>query len=110
MEVCRCLRDLGRPVEAERFARRSLDMIDGYDRARVFRLTLLASALADQRKIEEACHTGLVALRTACDMQSARTAAHLADLSHSLAPFRADPAVRMLNEEMRTTGILVQRA
>jgi transcriptional regulator with XRE-family HTH domain len=27
-----CFRDLGRPVEAEQFARRSLEMIDGYDR------------------------------------------------------------------------------
>lgn len=41
-----CFRDLGRPVEAESFARRSLDMIDGYDRGRLFNLTLLASALA----------------------------------------------------------------
>jgi hypothetical protein len=27
----RCFLDLGRPAEAERFARRSLDMIDGYN-------------------------------------------------------------------------------
>ncbi|MDQ3150237.1 MAG: XRE family transcriptional regulator, partial [Actinomycetota bacterium] len=104
----RCFRDLGRPVEAERFARRSLDMIDGYDRARVFRLTLLASTQADQRKVEEACETGLAALRIARDVRSARTAAHLADLSHSLAPFRAHPAVRTLDEQMRAAGVLVQ--
>jgi tetratricopeptide (TPR) repeat protein len=59
----RCFRDLGRPVEAERFARRSLDMNDGYVRGRLFNLALLGSALADQRKVEEACETGGQAVR-----------------------------------------------
>jgi len=31
-----CFRDLGRPVEAERFARRSLEMTEGYERGRFF--------------------------------------------------------------------------
>ena len=53
----RCFRDLGRPAEAERFARRSLDMIDGYDRGRLFNVVLLASVLVDQRQVEEACDT-----------------------------------------------------
>ncbi|MGH3429435.1 MAG: hypothetical protein ACRDQZ_18025 [Mycobacteriales bacterium] len=104
----RCLRDLGLPVEAERFARRSLEMIDGYDRAKVFRLTLLACTQADQRKVEEACETGLAALRVARDVRSARTTAHLADLSRSLAPFRAESAARMLEEQMRAAGVLDQ--
>ena len=100
-----CFRDLGRPVEAERFARRSLDMIDGYDRGRLFNLVLLASALADQGKVEEACETGLAALRIASDVRSVRTVAYLTDLSHRLAPFRAEPVVRMLDEQI---GLLVQ--
>lgn len=104
----RCFRDLGRPVEAERFARRSLDMIDGYGRARVLRLALLASTQADQRKVEEACQTGQIALHEARDVRSARTAAYLADLSRRLAPFRAEPAVCLLNEEMRAAGVPVQ--
>ncbi len=95
-----CFRDLGRPVEAERFARRSLEMIDGYDRGRLFNLALLASALADQGKVEEACENGLAALRIASDVRSVRTVAYLTDLSHRLAPFRAEPAVRMLNEQI----------
>ena len=100
-----CFRDLGRPAEAERFARRSLDMIDGYDRGRLFNLALLASIFADQRKIEEACETGLTAVRIAADVQSVRTVAYLVDLSHRLAPFRAEPAVQILDEEI---GLLVQ--
>jgi tetratricopeptide (TPR) repeat protein len=106
----RCLLDIGRLAEAEKFARRSLDMIDGYDRGRLFNLVLLASVLTAQRKVEEACQTASAALRIARDVRSVRTTAHLADLSHRLAPLRADPAVRILNEEMRATGVLVQEA
>jgi transcriptional regulator with XRE-family HTH domain/tetratricopeptide (TPR) repeat protein len=95
-----CFRDLGRPVEAERFARRSLDMIDGYDRGRLFNLALLASALADQRKINEACETGWVAMRIARDVHSVRTTAYLTDLSRRLNPFRTLSAVRILHEEI----------
>ncbi|MCA1693690.1 MAG: helix-turn-helix domain-containing protein [Actinobacteria bacterium] len=100
-----CFRDLGRPAEAERFARRSLDMIDGYDRGRLFNLALLASALADQRKVEEACETGLAAVRLASEVKSVRTVVYLVDLSHRLAPFRAEPEVRTLDEQI---GLLVQ--
>ena len=100
-----CFRDLGRSFEAERFARRSLDMINGYDRGRLFNLALLASILADQRKVEEACETGLAAVRLASEVKSVRTVAYLADLSHRLVPFRAEPDVRMLDEQI---GLLVQ--
>jgi hypothetical protein len=81
-------------------------MIDGYDRGRLFNLVLLASALADQRKIDEACETGSAALRIAFEVRSVRTVAYLTDLSHRLAPFHAEPAVRMLGEQI---GLLVQR-
>jgi tetratricopeptide (TPR) repeat protein len=104
----RCFRDLGRPVEAERFARRSLDMRDGHERGKLFNLALLASVLADQRKVDEACETGMVALRIAHDVRSARTAIDLADLSRRLAPFRAESAVRMLDERMKAAGVLAQ--
>jgi tetratricopeptide (TPR) repeat protein len=102
----RCFRDLGRPVEAERFARRSLDMIGGYERGRLFNLVLLASVLADQCKVEEACEIGSAALRVASTVRSARTDADLIDLSHRLAPFRAEPVVQTLDEQI---GLLVQR-
>jgi hypothetical protein len=83
-------------------------MIDGYDRGRLFNLALLGSALTDQRKIEEACETGREAVRIAHHVRSARTATDLADLSRRLAPFRAAPVVRMLDDEMRAAGVLVQ--
>ncbi len=81
-------------------------MIDGYDRGRLFNLTLLASALADQGRVEEACETGLAALRIASDVRSVRTVAYLIDLSHRLVPFGAEPAVQMLNEQI---GLLAHR-
>jgi tetratricopeptide (TPR) repeat protein len=102
----RCFRDLGRPAEAEGFARRALNMVDGYERGRLFNLVLLASMLADQRKVEEACETGLAALRMASDVRSARTDADLADLSRRLTPFQAEPAVQNFKEQFR---VLVQR-
>ncbi len=68
-----CFRDLGRPADAERFARRSLDMLDGYDRGRLFNLALLASALAEQGKVEEACEIGSAALRCALRATSDRS-------------------------------------
>jgi tetratricopeptide (TPR) repeat protein len=101
-----CFRDLVRMTEAERFARRSLDMIDGYDRGRLFNLALLASILADQGRVEEACETGSAAVRPASEVQSVRTVVYLVDLSHRLAPFRAEPAVRVLNERIE---LLAQR-
>jgi tetratricopeptide (TPR) repeat protein len=104
----RCFRDLGRPVEAERFARRSLEMTDGYDRVKLFNLVLLAAALADQRKVEEACEIGRQALCIAPDVRSVRTTADLADLARRLTPFHAEPAVQMLKEQMTTTGVLIQ--
>jgi tetratricopeptide (TPR) repeat protein len=104
----RCFRDLGRPIEAERFARRSLDVRDGHDRGRLFNLALLGSTLADQRKVEEACEIGREAVRIAHHVRSARTTADLVDLSRRLAPFRADPAVRLLNDDMRAAGVMVQ--
>jgi transcriptional regulator with XRE-family HTH domain len=102
----RCFRDLGRPAEGERFARRSLDVRDGHERGRLFNLTLLASTLADQRKVEEACETGLAALRIASDVRSARTDADLADLARRLTPFQAEPAVQNFKEQFR---VLIQQ-
>jgi transcriptional regulator with XRE-family HTH domain len=103
----RCFRDLGRPAEAEGFARRALDMVDGYERARLFNLTLLASMLVDQRKVDEACETGLAALRMVADVRSARTDADLTDLARRLTPFQSEPAVQSLQEQIQ---VLIQRA
>jgi transcriptional regulator with XRE-family HTH domain len=99
-------RDLGRPDEAEGFARRSLEMSEGYERGRLFNTALLASILADQRRVEEACAVGLSALRMAGNLNSVRTVTYLADVATRLAPFAGEPAVEELVGEMRAMGIV----
>jgi len=98
-------RDLGRPREAEQFARRSLEMSDGYERGRLFNTALLASTLADQRRVEDACAIGMDAIDMAQTVRSVRSAAYLADVGRRLAPFRATADVRLLFEQMEATGI-----
>jgi len=98
-------RDLGRPQEAELFARRSLEMSDGYERGKLFNTALLASTLADQRRVEEACSIGMHAVGMARSVRSVRSAAYLADVGRRLAPFHANTDVRSLFEQMEDTGI-----
>lgn len=100
-----CFRDLDRPVEAERFARRSLEMSEGYDRGRLFNTALLASVLADQRRVEEACETGSRAVALASDVQSVRVTAYLRDVAQRLARYRNDPQVQALYDEMAAVGV-----
>jgi hypothetical protein len=104
-----CFRDLARPVEAERYARRSLEMSEGYDRGRLFNTALLSSVLADQRRVEEACETGSRAVALASGVRSVRVTAYLEDVARRLAPYRADGRVRSLYDEMVAMGIPVKR-
>jgi transcriptional regulator with XRE-family HTH domain len=99
------LRDLGQSVEAEQFARRSLEMSDGYDRGRLFNTVLLASTIADQRRVEEACEVGLHAVQMSDAVRSVRVVYNLADLGHRLGTFQGTPAVRTLFTEMSKRGI-----
>jgi tetratricopeptide (TPR) repeat protein len=98
-------RDLGRPCEAEQFARRSLEMSDGYERGRLFNTALLASTLADQRRIDEACSVGAAAIEMVDTVRSVRAVSYLADLSRRLAPFRAEVAVKLLYNRMTDVGV-----
>lgn len=100
-----CFQDLGRPREAESFARRSLQMSDGYDRGRLFNRALLASTLADQRQVEEACASAGAALQMADTMHSARAVAYLVNAARRLLPFRSDDAVKLLLDRMAAAGI-----
>jgi hypothetical protein len=98
-------RDLGMPREAERFARRSLEMSEGYERGRLFNTALLASTLADQRRVDEACAEATTALRMTDAVRSVRSAAYLADVGKRLSPFRDDEQVRTLYARMSAAGL-----
>lgn len=98
-------RDLRMPREAEAFARRSLEMSDGYERGRLFNTALLASTLADQRHVEEACGVATDAVRMTETVRSVRSAAYLADVGRRLAPFATHRQVRELYSRMAEAGL-----
>lgn len=98
-------RDLGRPVEAEQFARRSLGMSDGYDRGKLFNTALLASTLADQGRVDEACAEATKAVQMSEDIRSIRGSAYLADVGRRLSLHSADRRVRQLFTQMNSAGL-----
>ncbi|MGH3520959.1 MAG: XRE family transcriptional regulator, partial [Haloechinothrix sp.] len=102
-------RDLGMPREAELFARRSLEMSDGYERGRLFNTALLASTLADQRRVDEACHIATTAVRMTDTVRSVRSAAYLADVGRRLAPFSTTSQVKALYGRMADAGLPTPR-
>jgi hypothetical protein len=92
-----CFRALGEPAHAERYARRSLNMDGRFVRGKAFNLSLLATALAEQDDIEQACAVGLQALSVAEGLRSARSVRYLRDLQSALRR-RADAvSVRTFN-------------
>lgn len=103
------LKDLGESTEAERFARRSLRMSDGYERGRMFNTALLASTLADQGKVDEAVAHGKLAVRMAGRMRSVRTTTYLTEVAERLTPFRTDGGVQGLHKQMTASKIPLQR-
>lgn len=103
------LKDLGEAHEAERFARRSLQMTEGYERGRLFNTALLASTLAMQGKVDEAVKHGQLAVQMASPMRSARTTTYLTDVAEQLLPYRTDKAVQALHKQMTARNIPLQR-
>lgn len=100
-------RDLGQPKDAEQFARRSLDMSEGYERGRLFNTALLASTLADQGRVDEACATAALAVQMTETVRSVRTVAYLADVARRLAPHRDTVEVQALYDELVNAGVPV---
>jgi hypothetical protein len=89
-----CFRELGNSTQAEHFARRSLDMADGYTRGRTFNVLLLANAHLQQRNLDEACAAGSKALDLAAGLNSARAIRYTRDLRRHMMPFDKQPSVR----------------
>jgi transcriptional regulator with XRE-family HTH domain/tetratricopeptide (TPR) repeat protein len=102
-------RDLGQLRDAEVFARRSLEMSDRYKRGRLFNTALLASILADQRRVDEAAALGMEAVGMAGTVRSVRGAAYLADVAARLGKFSASPRVADLYRAMIDAGVPVPR-
>lgn len=89
-----CFRELGKPRQATRFARRSLQMDGSYVRGKMFNLALLATAHAQAGAIEDACYIGGQALDIAVQLQSARAIGYINRLRRELSTHARAPIVR----------------
>jgi len=80
-------------------------MSDGYDRGRLFNTALLASTLADQGRVDEACAQAATAVRMSDNVRSVRGGAYLADLGQRLATHRTDSRVKAVYGPMHAAGV-----
>jgi transcriptional regulator with XRE-family HTH domain len=101
------LRDLKRPIDAERFARNSLKMTEGYERARLFNNALLAGVLADQGKLDESIQHASLAVKMSDGMRSVRTVTFLTDVYNRLLPYKNEEPVKALYRSMKGAGVRV---
>jgi hypothetical protein len=88
-----CFRELGQADKVEHFARRSLNMVDGYVRGRTFNVVLLANAHLQQQNLDEACAIGNEALDLGSGLQSSRTIKYIRDLRSRMTKFSNEPVV-----------------
>ncbi len=92
-----CFRDLRDWSQAARFARRSLDMVDGFVRGRAFNTALLASVLIET-DLDEAGVFGLEAVNLTRGIQSGRSLEYIRDLERRLQGRGSDPAIKAFRE------------
>jgi transcriptional regulator with XRE-family HTH domain len=102
-------RFLGWPAEAERFARSAVKLSDRWPAVRLCTRTLLASALADQRKIEEACAIASQVVPRVAPIRPARDQVCLTSVVRRLSRFGDDLSVRTLYAQLAGVGISVPR-
>ena len=102
-----CFRELGRPIQTERFARQSLHMNMDYVRGRAFNLALLASAHAQQGDAEAAATTGIEATRLIGDLKSVRAVGYIERLQIEMERFTGN---RLVDEFNQGAGPLIKSA
>ena len=90
-------REIDTGTHAERYARRSLHMDGRFVRGKAFNLALLATALADQDDVEQACAVGEQALGLTAGLRSARSVRYIKDLQHALRRRAGTAAVQSFN-------------
>ena len=94
------LRDLGQPVNAERFARQSLRMTNGYERGRAFNTALIAGVLADKGDLDESVAYAQQALHLFDNIRSTRAVSYMTDVAYRLNRFNQDIRVQSLYKNM----------
>lgn len=98
------LHALGESKPAERFAVRSLQMSEGYERGRLFNTVLLAQIHADSGDVDAACDLGRRSVAMASSIRSARGRGYLAGLRGRLEPYAAAPQVGELRQQIHSLG------
>ncbi|MET0134997.1 MAG: helix-turn-helix transcriptional regulator [Kibdelosporangium sp.] len=102
-------RFLGWPREAEGFARTAVKLSERWPGVRLCTRTLLASALADQRKIEEACATASQVVPRVAPIRPVRDQVCLTSVVRRLSKFGDDVSVRTLYGQLAGVGVAVPR-
>ncbi len=94
-ELAHCHRDLEQPAPAAQYA---LDALAGHPptrtRRRAIGLLVLASAQAQAREVDQACHTATQAVGLLGQLRSNRGAEYLDDFRQRLEPFTGQSSVR----------------
>jgi hypothetical protein len=98
--MAHCFRALGESAHAERYARRSLHMDGRFVRGKAFNLALLATALAGQDDVEQACAVGEQAPDLTAWLRSARSVRYIKDLQHALRRQADSAAVRSFSAQV----------
>lgn len=94
-----CLRELGEWDDAERYARRSLDMNREFVRGQTFNTILLATTRVE-RDLEEACAIGTEAVELAAGLQSSRSVRYIRDLQARMRPYESEPSVQRFGDRV----------
>lgn len=107
-ELAHCYVDLHQPKPAARNAEEALTGHPEYRvRRRAIDLILLATALVQDREVEEACRTATRAVDLLTDLRSNLGVTYLKNFRTRLRPFEQEPAVRDFEAHVeRTTGCL----
>jgi len=85
-------------------------MTEGYERGRVFNLTLLAHGHAHRGTVDQACAVGKDVAAAAAGMNSHRVVKHLRDFRRALAPAEGSPALAPSVVTRQPLGNARQRA
>jgi hypothetical protein len=101
--IARSLRDLNRPREAERFARRSIEVCHPrHLRTRMQRYAILATTHVQQGDLEGACAVGRQVLEEARELSSTRTLDDVTHLVRLVSASGASPPAREFAEQARS--------
>jgi hypothetical protein len=101
-----CFIKLRKPEAARQALQTGLDLLDpSVVRERARYLTHLATTYLQQGEVAKACDLATEALRIALETDSPRVVTYIRELRATMRPWRRDPVVRMLDEQLRSSSL-----